>query len=254
MNKRLLSFVSMIACLCFVFTFSYTPVKASTSATELGAEEIEVFAYYMEGWIDRWFMGESSALDEYNQGYTGIEFRYDVEDSVYKGVLESVGSFEEYGNVTGTQSGDIITIKKSVVCSDRDAEFIFVYDTVNSVVDWYVETESTTAELVKKAGLNTLLGMGTVFVVLIFISFVISLFKFLSIGKKKEKSVVSSIPVEENAPVQAVTANVSNSDDEIAAVISAAIAAYEAEMEGTGMEVPADGLFVRSIRKRGFAN
>ena len=44
----------------------------------------------------------------------------------------------------------------------------------------------------EKAGLNTLLGMGTVFVVLIFISFLISLFKYIpaiqnAFGKKKDE-------------------------------------------------------------------
>ena len=44
------------------------------------------------------------------------------------------------------------------------------------------------AELMKQAGMNTLLGMGTVFVVLIFISFIISLFKFLpALFAKKPK-------------------------------------------------------------------
>ena len=44
-------------------------------------------------------------------------------------------------------------------------------------------------ELMGQAGTNTLIGMGTVFVVLIFISFIISLFKYLPklFGKKKDK-------------------------------------------------------------------
>ena len=35
------------------------------------------------------------------------------------------------------------------------------------------------SEILEKAGLNTLLGMGTVFVMLIFMSFIISLFKYV---------------------------------------------------------------------------
>ena len=74
----------------------------------------------------------------------------------------------------------------------------------------------------EKAGLNTLLGMGTVFAVLIFISFLISLFKYIpaiqnAFGKKKD-------------------------DLELIAVISAAIAAAE--------ETTTDGFVVRSIKRR----
>ena len=102
-------------------------------------------------------------------------------------------------------------------------------------------------EAVTKAGLNTLMGMGTVFLVLIFISFVISLFGLFSkTGSKKNKK--EEVKAEEP---QVVTAQAAVSpDDEIIAVISAAIAAYEEEMAGSGL--PADQLVVRSIKKRGF--
>mgnify|MGYP000090328556 CR=1 FL=1 len=48
------------------------------------------------------------------------------------------------------------------------------------------------SEILEKAGLNTLLGMGTVFVMLIFMSFIISLIKYVpallnGTSKKKKK-------------------------------------------------------------------
>ena len=89
--------------------------------------------------------------------------------------------------------------------------------------------------------MNTLIGMGTVFVVLIFISFIISLFKYISVfenRKKEQKEDTASVGVD-NAIAQVV----SNEEDdlELIAVITAAIAASE----GTST----DGLVVRSIRK-----
>ncbi|MDD6102784.1 MAG: OadG family protein [Clostridiales bacterium] len=97
--------------------------------------------------------------------------------------------------------------------------------------------------VMKQAGLNTILGIGIVFLVLILISFIISLFKYINkIGapKKVEEPKVSApaAPVEEVVDV--------TDDLEIVAVITAAISAYEEEMGGT---VPADGLVVRSIKK-----
>lgn len=91
--------------------------------------------------------------------------------------------------------------------------------------------------------LNTLMGMGTVFVVLIFISFIISLFKHINnFAAKNEPPKIEqkSAPV---APiVEAEEEPEELSDDmELVAVITAAIAAYE----GTSQE----GFQVRSIKR-----
>ena len=97
---------------------------------------------------------------------------------------------------------------------------------------------------------NTLMGMGVVFVVLIFIAFVISLFNYLpKPGSKKAPVPTTPEPVKEVAPVVEEVQE-STDDTELVAVITAAIMSYKASI---GEEVPADGLVVRSIRKRGFA-
>ena len=101
----------------------------------------------------------------------------------------------------------------------------------------------TFGESMEKAGLNTLLGMGTVFVVLILISLIIGLFNFIPkiqglFGKDKkpanEKAVESTI-------AQIIEKEELSDDLELVAVISAAIASYE----GTS----SDGFVVRSIRR-----
>jgi sodium pump decarboxylase gamma subunit len=99
-------------------------------------------------------------------------------------------------------------------------------------------------ELMGKAALNTLIGMGTVFVVLILISCIISLFKFIpkiqeSFTKKKAKETAGV----DNAVAHIVVQEETGADDlELAAVIAAAIAAYEGSAS-------TDGFVVRSIRK-----
>lgn len=101
--------------------------------------------------------------------------------------------------------------------------------------------EYTFAENMEKAALNTLLGMGTVFVVLILISLIISAFGLISKLQKSKKA-----PEEEKKVDRVVSQIIEKeelSDDlELVAVISAAIAAYE----GSGST---DGFVVRSIRK-----
>jgi sodium pump decarboxylase gamma subunit len=106
--------------------------------------------------------------------------------------------------------------------------------------------------------LNTAMGMGVVFLVLIFISLVIYLLGVIpkiverSARKKSEKSNQSQ---QSEAPVvsQSVAAKApvvpsKNNDTELIAVIAAAIAA--AMSDELGQPVTADGLVIRSIKRR----
>ena len=100
-----------------------------------------------------------------------------------------------------------------------------------------------------EAVMNTLIGMGTVFVVLILISIIIFLLKF--VPKMFEKKKAEQEAVKQEKPAAKAKQEVPVSDNtQIIAVITAAIAAQmEAE---TGVCVPADGLVIRSIKKRTF--
>jgi len=88
------------------------------------------------------------------------------------------------------------------------------------------------------AGVNTLLGMGTVFIMLILISLIISAFVLL---QKKPKKETASAVAETPATVPVVEEELVD-DTELVAVIMAAIKAYE----GNGST---DGFVVRSIKK-----
>ena len=99
----------------------------------------------------------------------------------------------------------------------------------------------------KNAALNTLIGMGTVFIVLIFIAWLISLFKYIGVIQDKlTKKKAAPAPAAAPAPVAAPAAEeaVEEDDLELIAVIAAAIAASEGA-EST------DGFVVRSIKRRG---
>lgn len=103
----------------------------------------------------------------------------------------------------------------------------------------------TMGEKLAQAGMNTLMGMGTVFLVLILISLIISCFKFIHIWEEKRKKAAE--PEKEPQPTAPVLAEEEEEEDlsddmELVAVITAAIAASE--------DAPADGLVVRSIRRK----
>lgn len=101
------------------------------------------------------------------------------------------------------------------------------------------------SDVLEKAGLNTILGLGIVFIMLFLISAIISSFKYINKLEnrmaKVEKAVAPAAPV---APVETVVNEID--DLELVAVITAAIHEYEAAQ---GNNVPAGALVVRSIRK-----
>ncbi len=94
--------------------------------------------------------------------------------------------------------------------------------------------------------MNTVIGMGTVFVVLILISLIISCFslisKFEKRGKKKEQKEAAPAPAADPVVSQIAAKEELSDDTELVAVIAAAIAAYEGAAS-------TDGFVVRSIRK-----
>ena len=108
---------------------------------------------------------------------------------------------------------------------------------------------------IPEALVNTVIAMGTVFLVLILISFIISLLKYIpalmdKFTKKEEP--VQLIPQAQPAPAPkpVVQTPAAPADDtQLIAVITAAVAAA---MEQDGVAVPADGLVIRSIKKRSY--
>lgn len=181
--------------------------------------------------------------------------------AIYQQWQDLKGILGEFDAITGTvnteENGEIIS-----VCSANFANgsmtLTITYDT--AVLDQYgVENanyavKSIVAEQaggssskpdMGKAGLNTLMGMGTVFVVLILISLVIAALKpvtdiILGTNKKKPEPVLVK-----NEPVMAEPALEEDltDDAELVAVVTAAIMA-------SSDEIPAGGLRVRSIRRR----
>ena len=106
------------------------------------------------------------------------------------------------------------------------------------------------AEILEKALLNTLLGMGTVFIMLIFIAWIISMLKYIPgliekmTGKKTvEEPKKAPAPEPAPVPVPAVETVLEEEVDlELVAVITAAVAA------SMGTE-STDGFVVRSIKR-----
>lgn len=190
------------------------------------------------------------------QGDEAIEQNRD-NPSIYNGMLSWQSALEDIGQFNGTDGGtvtvkdDEIIVDVNVLGSDHNAVVEIVLD--NSVpnqlniIGIAANVSYTFGENMTKAFLNTVLGMGTVFVVLIFISLIISCFGLVSkIGTKKPKreeaAAQQSAPAADPVVEQIAQKEELADDAELVAVIAAAVAAYE----GSGST---DGFVVRSIRK-----
>lgn len=102
----------------------------------------------------------------------------------------------------------------------------------------------TLGEILQKALLNTALGMGTVFCMLIFISLVISCFKFIPKDKKPEAAAPARSAAAASKP-----ADSSEEDDIVPAIIAAILASKGISPDSAG-DGPAPYI-VRSIRRIG---
>ena len=135
---------------------------------------------------------------------------------------DEVGELKEAGKAEVEFSNHQYTATVPVDFEKLDAKFVYVFEDVE--------------------GVNTVMGLGTVFVILVLLIFIISLFKFIPgspAAAKKEKKEEAPVPAPAAVPVQETVQ--AADDTELIAVIAAAIAAAE----GT----TTDGFVVRSIRK-----
>ncbi|MDE6221725.1 MAG: OadG family protein [Lachnospiraceae bacterium] len=169
----------------------------------------------------------------------------------FKTGIESMGSITEYGTPTSVIDGDtiIVTIPATGENGNGSVELIFTNDIYLQMTSCTLNLDQTKGQLMTRAALNTLLGMGTVFVVLILISLIISAFNLIpkiqaSLAPKKAEIEPVEAP-EPAAPVVEEEEDLSD-DMELVAVIAAAIASYE----GTSVE----GFQVRSIKRAGRKN
>ncbi|MBQ7920700.1 MAG: OadG family protein [Lachnospiraceae bacterium] len=191
----------------------------------------------------------------------GNQFSLNVEGNAVTGGIisfnsakESIGNIVSIGEATAEIDDKtiIVTVPVEGELKNANAELIFSNDMFMYLESAALNEESNMGELMTRAGLNTIIGMGTVFLVLILISLIISLFGFIpkiqaKFAKKEETNENNAVSID-NTISQIVTkeesVEVSVSDDlELVAVIAAAIAASQGATS-------TDGFVVRSIRKR----
>lgn len=190
-------------------------------------------------------------------GGTGQKFDFTAE--AYLALFKSYASnLDEFGAYVGVKEYEGGVEKDGEVTYDvvyefekHDMRLSLVYDSHDIVTTVTADPIYSTGEILEKAGMNTLLGMGVVFAVLILISLIISCFNFIpaierKFSKKKAAEKKAAVPAAPAAaaPAPAAAAETAVPDDlELVAVITAAVAASM----GT---TSTDGFVVRSIKRK----
>ncbi len=187
--------------------------------------------------------------------YVAMQIKDQIDDPITVSAMDSweaaaddMGDFVEIISTESSLDDEDGVIDVRVKGSLREAIVEIVIDK-KVVTSISTNVEYTFGENMQKAGLNTLLGMGTVFCVLILISLIINCFVFIpkiqeKFSKKPVANETKAAPVD-NTIAQIIEKEEDLTDDlELVAVISAAIAASEGASS-------TDGVVVRSIRRAG---
>ena len=240
MKRKLLLFFCVLSCVLMVSGCSL--VRGNENFDKKTLEQ------QTDSFLNNWFSFDFDSTiatykDQMDETTLAQYKLYAKQKKQYKGLKKKIKT--EY-----TITTDSATVTEAILCVSGDkllASLTFDKDGQIQTDDsgnysFKFDEYKTLGQKMQKAGLNTIMSMSIVFLVLIFISLLISCFKFIGlIGKgKADKSPVAVAA----APAAPVSEPEDLTDDlELVAVITAAIAAAS-ETEN------ADGLVVRSIIRR----
>lgn len=181
-------------------------------------------------------------IDSYK--VSGDEFTTSVMEA-WESNRDELGEFKTLGKSVVEELSGGYSVKITAEFSNHTADLVYLYDETGIPTSFSIDIQYPMSVLLQRAGMNTLMGMGIVFAMLIFLTLVISLFRFIGRIEEKGQPGEEIIPEPEMVQVQPQfypqPAVQKQDDQELIAVIAAAIAAYE----GTST----DGFVVRSIRR-----
>lgn len=259
--KRKLSWMLCI-CLCTLFLaacgtdpkkvdyngFSYDQLESYAEQTWQGIQSVPL--EQAQGLVDQLDAMSERELNAVMESYEGMDQQY----AMFKGwvsIVDQLGDYQGLGEFSVNKSGKTTTTELELKFSQRPAVLTVVYKNLTMEVETItIDLVYSTGEKMGKAALNTVMGMGTVFVMLILISLIISCFRVIPVlekkaAQRKERKQASKGGQMAQTLVETPVMQqpIQETDDlELIAAIAAAIAA------ATGQST--DDFVVRSIRRR----
>ncbi len=241
MKRKLMLFFCVLSCVLMVSGCSLVRGNKNFDKANLEKQTDS----FLTNWFAADFEGTISTYKDQMNDTTLAQYKlYAKQKAQYKGLKKKIKT--EF-----TITTDSATVTETILCENGEkvlASLTFDKDGQIQTDDsgnysFKFDEYKTLGQKMQKAGLNTIMSMSIVFLVLIFISLLISCFKFIGIIGKGKADTAPQTTV--SAPAAAAVSEPEDlvDDLELVAVITAAIAAAS-ETES------ADGLVVRSIIRR----
>ena len=241
MNRKLKSLLAMVCVLALTLAMSVCAFAADT-VTEDEAANYKSAAETLISQI-------AGFSDEEIENYRAQDDAFTTATmESWKSVKDELGAYSSIVSQDVEKDGDVVTISTVAQFEKAKADVVLMLDLGQQMyTSMTYSVQYSLAANMQRAGMNTLMGIGIVFLMLLFLSFVIGLFKYIekfqNVGKKKA---AEEAPKAEEAPAPAIAQSEAADEDfaddlELVAVISAAIAAYE--------NTSGDSFVVRSIKK-----
>jgi sodium pump decarboxylase, gamma subunit len=241
MNRKLKSLLAMVCVLALTLAMSVCAFAADT-VTEDEAANYKSAAETLISQI-------AGFSDEEIENYLAQDDAFTTATmESWKSVKDELGAYSSIVSQDVEKDGDVVTISTVAQFEKAKADVVLMLDLGQQMyTSMTYSVQYSLAANMQRAGMNTLMGIGIVFLMLLFLSFMIGLFKYIekfqNVGKKKA---AEEAPKAEEAPAPAIAQSEAADEDfaddlELVAVISAAIAAYE--------NTSGDSFVVRSIKK-----
>lgn len=124
----------------------------------------------------------------------------------WKSVKDELGAYSSIVSQDVEKDGDVVTISTVAQFEKAKADVVLMLDLGQQMyTSMTYSVQYSLAANMQRAGMNTLMGIGIVFLMLLFLSFVIGLFKYIekfqNVGKKKA---AEEAPKAEEAPAPAI--------------------------------------------------
>ena len=241
MNRKLKSLLAMVCVLALTLAMSVCAFAADTVTEDEAANHksaAETLISQIAGFSDEEIENYLAQDDAFTTATM----------ESWKSVKDELGAYSSIVSQDVEKDGDVVTISTVAQFEKAKADVVLMLDLGQQMyTSMTYSVQYSLAANMQRAGMNTLMGIGIVFLMLLFLSFVIGLFKYIekfqNVGKKKA---AEEAPKAEEAPAPAIAQSEAADEDfaddlELVAVISAAIAAYE--------NTSGDSFVVRSIKK-----
>ena len=259
MGKKIKVFVRRVSLLTMCMMFLSCSVITAFAADEQsygGVPESEWQKQLQEIFLESFTAVEPATLEDAVDFYRqqGMDSVADIYE-FWINEQPSLGEYVSFGDFTINENNGEIDAVQVINFENEKIEFEIVTNTITGTSDFFmrkhIEVKAPLSQVMEKAAMNTLMGVGTVFLVLAVMIVLISMFKFINAAEKSMKDSGEKTKDQDKTPdfVEQISQRESNNavsgavnDSELIAVIAAAIAA------ATGDDT--DSFVVRSIKRR----